>query len=359
MTSDHPTYAEAADILRAIAFGAMAPGTRLPTPVLSAVLRLSAAESSIGLVVKAVDDGIVVVDEDQRRLIDDWHRPAMIHCLNVERAALRVCAALTEAGVRSLLLKGVALAHLIYADPMHRSFNDVDLLIHPDDVVEALEVVTRLGATRHLPERRPGFDLRFAKDITFVLDGVGVDLHRTLIDPPYGDRLNLDELFGRSRAVRVGGHDLECPDANDLYIHAALTAGAGDRSPRAITLRDIRQLSSTAHVDPSVIIQRVQRCGLDAAVARGIIRSNPANAVDDLAAWATSVHPRGWERIVLASYSAAGAAPRRLIAMAEMRSWQQRAAFARSLVAPSPAYRNALGATRRAYLARWRGMRPR
>jgi len=59
--------------------------------------------------------------------------------------SLRVMAALAEAGIRSAALKGPLLGEAIYGDPGRRLSNDIDLLVSPEQLQAAVEVVCELG----------------------------------------------------------------------------------------------------------------------------------------------------------------------------------------------------------------------
>lgn len=68
------------------------------------------------------------------------------HCRRLE--VMRVLAALQEARVRTLILKGAALAHTHYAHPSLRPRNDTDLLIQRRDWPEATQALQELGYKR-------------------------------------------------------------------------------------------------------------------------------------------------------------------------------------------------------------------
>ncbi len=59
--------------------------------------------------------------------------------------SLRVIAALAKAGIRSTALKGPLLGEAIYGDPGRRLSSDVDLLVAPEQLRAAVEVVRGLG----------------------------------------------------------------------------------------------------------------------------------------------------------------------------------------------------------------------
>jgi hypothetical protein len=59
--------------------------------------------------------------------------------------SLRLMAALTDAGIRSAALKGPLLSERVYGDPGRRLSSDIDLLVPPEDLQHAVQVVRRLG----------------------------------------------------------------------------------------------------------------------------------------------------------------------------------------------------------------------
>jgi Uncharacterised nucleotidyltransferase len=86
-----------------------------------------------------------------------------------------VTAALRGAGVETLTLKGMALAHTVYADPGLRPMADVDLLVRPADRAVALATLRALGyRTPGESADRHGASRGFAE---LVRDGTRVDLH--------------------------------------------------------------------------------------------------------------------------------------------------------------------------------------
>jgi hypothetical protein len=78
----------------------------------------------------------------------------------LQLVALRAIAMLAEEGIRASALKGPTFAEAIYRDPGRRLSNDVDLLVPPDRLRAAVEVMRRLGyaaPTDHL--RKDGLPL--------------------------------------------------------------------------------------------------------------------------------------------------------------------------------------------------------
>lgn len=63
----------------------------------------------------------------------------------IQLVCLRVMAMLAEAGIRSSALKGPMLGEAIYGDPGRRISSDIDLLVSPDQLQAATDVVRSLG----------------------------------------------------------------------------------------------------------------------------------------------------------------------------------------------------------------------
>jgi Uncharacterised nucleotidyltransferase len=63
----------------------------------------------------------------------------------LQLVTLRILAALADAGIRGAPLKGPLLSESIYGDPGRRRSSDIDLLVAPERLREAVEVVRGLG----------------------------------------------------------------------------------------------------------------------------------------------------------------------------------------------------------------------
>jgi Uncharacterised nucleotidyltransferase len=67
------------------------------------------------------------------------------HGAFLQLMSLRAIAMLADAGIRSSALKGPLLGEAIYGDPGRRSSSDIDLLVSPEQLQTAAEVVRGLG----------------------------------------------------------------------------------------------------------------------------------------------------------------------------------------------------------------------
>jgi len=85
----------------------------------------------------------------ERRALDDFARRVrrLDHRDQLDAAAAEVIDAFEAAGVRYVLLKGAALARLLYPPGIHRGYSDVDLLVGPDYLGAARVELADLGYT--------------------------------------------------------------------------------------------------------------------------------------------------------------------------------------------------------------------
>ena len=95
--------------------------------------------------------------------------------------------ALQDAGVRVIVLKGVALATLVYSDPNVRPSQDIDLLCREEDYRKVRDTLVSLGydtdADPTLPVRRADHEGYFDRHF-FNPDGlVHVELHLDSLNP--------------------------------------------------------------------------------------------------------------------------------------------------------------------------------
>ncbi len=115
------------------------------------------------------------------------------------------------AGVRVLLLKGVALSQRLYADPFRRGVGDMDLLIDIADFAAAHAALTENGYARQdggSPQPpSPGL-LALAKDVSYVhCDGHVVELHLRLWERQDVPGWPFEPLWTDRAVVRIQGRD--------------------------------------------------------------------------------------------------------------------------------------------------------
>lgn len=184
-----------------------------------------------------------------------------------ERQAL---AAIHDAGIDVLVLKGTALSRWLYEAPRLRPRSDLDLLLRSrDDFDRCRDALSRLGyADRDLPVLPPSFERALRKPV-----GSGehcVDVHWRLSNhPAFADRFSFERLWVDRQALPglPGSFGLGIVHATiHACLHRAcnLIDAAGDK---LIWLHDIALLADrlsdadwTALVDEATVMRVAEPC---------------------------------------------------------------------------------------------------
>lgn len=116
-------------------------------------------------------------------------------------------AAFASAGIQTILLKGAALAHLIYPAPGLRPMVDVDVLVDRSDLAQAAEVVRRFGfsfAPCHTS--RFGEAMHHLPSASMLIGSfrLVLELHHDAMSPNQNERLTFSSLASEPAEFRRG-----------------------------------------------------------------------------------------------------------------------------------------------------------
>lgn len=312
------------------------------------LISLAEAQRLLGSLLDLVLTGALELDDADHEHLVERQAAVMAWCLMVEARLGEVRRWFDEAGgVDHLVIKGSAIAHLDETDPTLRSFADLDLLVRAEHIDRAVAVLSGHGATRPRPERRPGFDRRFAKSVTMTCpDGVEIDLHRTLCDGVHAERIPLDELFGAATTLRLGGAQVGVLSRPHRFLHAAYHAVLGSPVPKRSNLRDLAGYASSADLSPSVVAPIAARWRGTAVLATAVRAAFDefdlrVPAWDD---WLERIVIEPRELRIIERQRVGGSSFRRnsLDRLREMKGLRRRCAYAAAVLAPSPEHRRAL-----------------
>ncbi len=347
----------ALDVLRVAASHGL-PGAELADAAAGMELRLTeevimlASQHRVqGLLWSAVDDGLIVGDDQQMLAARTAYDDALMHCQTAVATAAQALEVLRGAEVDVRVLKGVATSRLDYADPADRMFGDADLLVRRDGYGAALAALTNAGFLREQPAVRGWWEQRFGKAVVFRAPAGGeLDLHLAITGGYFGARLDHEELWATaSDPFDVGGVDARGLDAEGRLLHACAHAVLGGGSGLR-TMRDIAQLVLVTGADWRLVIERARRHGCDLVVA-GAVRAAWADLGLDhqhpLLQWAARFTPDLVQQRAFAAYTAAfdqGWAPEGHSVLAALGPLD-RARFLAGLAAPSRASMRARGRT--------------
>jgi hypothetical protein len=126
------------------------------------------------------DAGVGVPAHLADRLRTRWMQHAHAHAIRT-RVIQEFGRVLAAASIPFLLLKGAALAHLVYETPLLRPMRDVDVLVRKADVVRAQLVLQRSGFTPKGAAVAPGY--HHLQGMSTTVDGatVTIELHHELL----------------------------------------------------------------------------------------------------------------------------------------------------------------------------------
>ena len=133
---------------------------------------------------------------------------ALGRTLATDRVTAEVSSAFHAAGIRSILLKGPALARWLYDDGALRTYMDCDLLVSPEAFSGAERILKELGFQREGLDTIPHDWPKHAR--TWYREGGGnVDLHRSLVGVGVPDVELWQVLSAETETMQVGGATVE------------------------------------------------------------------------------------------------------------------------------------------------------
>ncbi len=178
----------------------------------------------------------------------------------VDLATAAAVRGLRAAGVRCILLKGPALAALLYDERELRPYVDADLLVAPSDGERAAAVLRELGFEQLVADAELRGHRRLHAHEWRRPGGPSVDLHRTLPGARAGPDAVFSELAGRTRAIAVAGEEVEALTPAGLALQAALHAAHhGPLAPKALDDLDraVERIPLAAWLEAAALAGRI------------------------------------------------------------------------------------------------------
>lgn len=187
----------------------------------------------------------------------------------VDAAAAEVTAALSEAGVRSILLKGASFDRWLYDEREPRMYGDVDLLVAPHAFAYAGQILARLGYRERAEELAPTH-VHHAKLWVRLRDQMHVDLHRTLVGIGADDDHAWGVFSEHTEPLEVGGAELEVlsEPARALQVALHATVHGSDEQKTLLDLSRALERSSAGTWEAAAALSK--RLGAEGAFAAGL-----------------------------------------------------------------------------------------
>lgn len=141
--------------------------------------------------------------------------------------------AFQAANIPVIPLKGACLAETVYGNIALRPMGDLDVLVEPANLAKALDVLRALGyVAAHPFEIETERMLRHHMPRLFKRDGLSLELHWTIVDPPCTNRFHkddLDQVWARATPVKIAGVQVQMLSSMDLLWHLCLHASVQHR----------------------------------------------------------------------------------------------------------------------------------
>jgi hypothetical protein len=204
-----------------------------------------------GLVNKAMTRAEVAAPASVSSEIHETASGNLRHNLEMAAEAAKLMRSFANAEIEVLFLKGLTLAHLAFGNLGLRHSKDIDVLIAPENIEAASELLKTAGYRRHKPDPRINDAqirslMNLRKDLGYMnkTSGFEVELHWRLFDNPH--MLGGISVASAQRAVPIAA-GMSLPTLGDDDLFAYLCAhGANDGWFRLKWLADIGALLANA-----------------------------------------------------------------------------------------------------------------
>ncbi|HEY6286906.1 MAG TPA: nucleotidyltransferase family protein [Ktedonobacteraceae bacterium] len=153
---------------------------------------------------------IQLVGEQLTVRMIDLNRLELAQNLILERELQHILHTFNEAHISILLFKGPALAYTVYPEAYLRTYHDIDMLIHPDDLPQAHELLLQMGFTFYeeysanvTNSKRTGFNYVLSRSDSWL--EIPIELHTAPHPSEIGTDFEVESLWLRAQRIEVLG----------------------------------------------------------------------------------------------------------------------------------------------------------
>src|SRR6266487_619466 len=156
-------------------------------------------------------------------ILDTYHIEILQNML-LEHEFEQVLQRFNSASIPLMLIKGPALAYTVYPKAHLRTYQDIDALIHPDDLAGAHELLTQMGYVFYneyradaFDERRTGYNYSL-KCSNFPYE-VMIELHTAPHSSEIGTLFDRDELWKNANTITIFGQPVRTMNPTDHLLY--------------------------------------------------------------------------------------------------------------------------------------------
>jgi hypothetical protein len=233
------------------------------------------------------------------------------------RGAGRVLAALNEARIPAMALKGLALAADYYPVESTRWMGDFDLLIRREDAFRTLEVLESIDwrASSYRPTRIADLAIHHARPFRDpATSEVEADIHWTIMYARYSDRAEA-ATWERAEPIEIEGASAVAPCASDLLIHVCVHGMRWNDMPPVRWAADAAMLIRSGRIDWDYLCVQARLWGVALPLAHsfGYLRDQLRLDIPEAVVAAMRTEPVSSEQRFLFEVQQKSAAANRLI----------------------------------------------
>jgi len=222
-------------------------GEAPPVTDWNAVIVLAARQGLASVLYKQLKaaGGKALVPPESWTLLQETYFDSAGRCLRRQHQIARVLRAFQEAGIPVITLKGPHLGAVVYDDPALRPMQDLDVLLKPEDLQRAEDLLRAAGYTLYgdrAEYEREHFHFHYHLPDPAELP---VELHWHLLWPDTpGVTLEMDELWERAQPLSIAGMETQVLAPEDLLLYLCLhTAYIHGLEGGLKTCYDLRQMA--------------------------------------------------------------------------------------------------------------------
>ncbi len=159
------------------------------------------------------------VPESSMKILENGHMKSLIRNTWLVERWKEVNKILSEAGIKHVLLKGMALEHTVYGSKGLRQMNDNDILIKKEEALRAWTILQRHGFIPEIiksPLHRKIISETGKHLPTLRKEGYAVEIHIRLFRDPVKDA-RLEEAINKAVEIDIDGSGAFIPE-NEIHL---------------------------------------------------------------------------------------------------------------------------------------------
>lgn len=192
-------------------------------------------------------------------------------------------------GIRWLPFKGLILAEASYGDLTRRSFKDIDLLIHPEDLSQAVDILEASGFEREnsLPRlddslvRGGPITGSLVAEYTLHRSNIEVEVRCSVGEPDLPFTPDFETLWSRRTTVEVANNKVPALSPEDRLLVLAYH-GTKHNWHRLKWICDFAAAATASNIDWSMLTRQAKTHGIERKVLIGILLSEMLFDIDIL-----------------------------------------------------------------------------